>query len=211
MLQDVVDAIGRLAGPWAYVVIGGLAGAEAAAFVGLVLPGETALIVGGFLAYRGKVNLPVLIAVAVAAAIVGDSIGYEIGRVMGPPLRRSRLGRKVGEERWERAAEYVRAKGGRAVFLGRWVGVLRALVPTLSGMSGMPYRTFLPANVAGALTWAPAAVLVGYAAGESYREVGRAVGGTSLGLAVVVVATIVIVRNRRHRRSDGRSDGRSEG
>ena len=208
MLQDVVDALGRLASPWAYVVIGGLAGAEAAAFVGLVFPGETALIVGGFLAYRGKVSLPVLIVVAVVAAIVGDSIGYELGRVMGPPLRRSRLGRMVGEERWERAAQYVRTKGDRAVFLGRWVGVLRALVPTLSGMSGMPYRTFLPANVAGALTWAPAAVLLGYVAGESYRQVGRAVGGTSLGIAVVIVATVAVTRNvRRRRRSNGRSQG----
>src|SRR5207247_1013617 len=136
----------------------------------------------------GKVNLAVLIVVAVAAAIVGDSIGYEIGRVMGAPLRRSRLGRKVGDERWERAAEYVRAKGGRAVFLGRWVGVLRALVPTLSGMSGMRYRTFLPANVAGAITWAPAVVLLGSAAGESYLAVGRAVGGHSGWRGAVAVA-----------------------
>ena len=203
MLQDVVDALGRLASPWAYVVIGGLAGAEAAAFVGLVFPGETALVVGGFLAFRGKVNLPVLIAVAVAAAIVGDSIGYEIGRVVGPALRRSRLGRRVGDARWERAAEYVRAKGGRAVFLGRWVGVLRALVPMLAGMSGMRYRTFLPANVAGALTWAPAVVLLGYAAGESYREVGRALGGASFALAVAIVAAVVVVTTRRRRRSEG--------
>lgn len=114
--------------------------------------------------------------VVAAGAIVGDSIGYQIGRTVGAPLRRSRLGRRVGEARRDRGERYLTDKGGRAVFLGRWVGLLRALVPTLAGMGRLPYRTFLPCNVAGGLTWAPTFVLLGYPAGGSYQQVEKIAG-----------------------------------
>src|SRR6266511_4048470 len=105
-----------------------------------VHPRETAMLLGGFLAFQGRVNLAVMMAAGAAGAVVGDSIGYEIGRRFGEPLKHSRLGRRVGQDRWARGEAYLRAKGGRAVFLGRFVGVLRALVPALAGMSRMPYR-----------------------------------------------------------------------
>ncbi len=126
-MSGVLDTVGQLASPWAYLVIGLLACAESAAFVGLVIPGEAALMLGGFLAYQGRASLLAMALVAAAGAIVGDSIGYQIGRTVGMPLRRSRLGRRVGELRWERGERYLADKGGRAVFLGRWVGLLRAL------------------------------------------------------------------------------------
>jgi len=92
-----------------------------------------------------------MMAVAAAGAIVGDSIGYEIGRHFGNALQASRLGRKVGAERWQRAETYLEAKGGRAIFAGRFVGVLRALVPAVAGATRMPYRRFLVWNALGAI------------------------------------------------------------
>ncbi len=157
-MSAVLDVAARLASPWAYVVLALLAAAESAAFVGLAIPGETAMLLGGFLAYQGRVSLGTMMAAGAAGAVVGDSVGYEIGRLFGEPLKRSRLGRKVGEKRWAKGEAYLRARGGRAVFLGRFVGLLRALVPALAGMSRMPYRTFLPWNLAGGIIWAPAAV-----------------------------------------------------
>jgi membrane protein DedA with SNARE-associated domain len=148
-MSGILNTAAQLASPWAYLVLALLAAAEAAAFVGLAVPGETAMLLGGFLAFQGRVSLGWIMAAGAVGAVVGDSIGYQIGRRFGEPLKRSRLGRKVGEERWASAEAYLRAKGGRAVFLGRFVGVLRALVPALAGMSGMPYRTFLPWNFAG--------------------------------------------------------------
>ncbi len=188
----MLSSLANLASPWAYVLVGALALLEASAFVGLVVPGETALLVGGFVAYQGRADLWLMMAVAAIGAIVGDSIGYEVGRHLGPALRRSRLGRRVGEQRWARAEAYVERRGGRAVFLGRFVGVLRALVPTLAGVSRMPYRRFVAWNAAGGLVWAPTFVAAGYLAGGSYRRVERYAGQATLVLVVVVAMAAAV-------------------
>ena len=197
MIAGLLDRLADLASPWGYVIVGVLALLEAAAMVGLVVPGEAALLVGGFLASQGKAELPVMMLVGALGAIIGDSIGYEIGKHLGPSLKRSRLGRWVGEERWARAESYIAHHGGRAVFFGRFIGVLRALVPTIAGLSGMPYRTFLPWNAVGGLVWAPGFVLLGYAAGGSYHQVATWAGRAStvlLILFVLVVATVLGAR-----------------
>jgi undecaprenyl-diphosphatase len=196
-MSGVLDTAARLASPWAYVVLALLAAAESAAFVGLAGPGETAMLLGGFLAFQGRVNLTVMMAAGAVGAVAGDSVGYEIGRQFGEPLKRSRLGRRVGQDRWASGEAYLRAKGGRAVFLGRFVGVLRALVPALAGMSRMPYRVFLPWNAAGGLIWAPGFVLLGYLAGGSYRRVERLAGRASLLLLILVVVGGTVVLTAR--------------
>jgi len=186
-VSKVVDAVLTLSGLPAYGLVGLLAAGEAAAFVGLFLPGEAALLLGGVLASQGRVSLPVMIAVAVVAAIVGDSIGYEIGRRGGPALKRSRLGRVVGEERWTKGEAFLERRGGPAVFLGRWVGLLRALVPSLAGMGRMPYPRFLLWNALGGLLWASTVVLVGYAAGAQYKRIEQLFGRASLLVGLVTV------------------------
>ena len=125
-MDGVLNTLSSVASPWGYVLIGVLAMLETSAFVGLAVPGETALLVGGFLAYQGRASLAGMMAVAAAGAIVGDSAGYALGFRFGPALRGSRLGRSVGERRWARAESYLARRGGRAVFFGRFVGVLRA-------------------------------------------------------------------------------------
>jgi len=186
-VNTVVDSVLSLSGLPAYALIALLVGGEAAALVGIVLPGEVALLLGGVLASQGRISLPVLLVVAVTAAVVGDSLGYEFGRHGGPALQRSRVGRFVGRERWARGEQFLERRGGPAVLLGRWVGVLRALVPSLAGMGRMPYRRFLLWNATGALVWAPAVVLAGYTAGAQYRRVESVFGRAGLLIAVAVV------------------------
>ena len=186
-MNTVVDSVLSLSGLPAYALIALLVGGEAAALVGIVLPGEVALLLGGVLASQGRISLPVLLVVAVTAAVVGDSLGYEFGRHGGPALQRSRVGRFVGRERWARGEQFLERRGGPAVLLGRWVGVLRALVPSLAGMGRMPYRRFLLWNATGALVWAPAVVLAGYTAGAQYRRVESVFGRAGLLIAVAVV------------------------
>lgn len=191
------NSLSALAGPAAYVVVAVLAALEASAFVGLFVPGELALLTGGYIAFSGRANLGIMMAAAAAGAIVGDSVGYEIGRHFGPRLRQSRLGRRVGQDRWERADAYLATKGGRAILAGRFIGVLRALVPAVAGATRMPYRRFVLWNVLGAIVWAPGTVLVGYLAGSSYQRVERYAGRAGLVLLVVLAATAGIVASAR--------------
>ncbi len=206
-LGSVVQAILSLHGWPVYLVVAVLAFGESAVFLGMVLPGETAMVVAGILAARGNISLPAIIALAATAAVLGDQVGFLLGRRFGPRLRRSRPGRRVGEARWDRAQDSVTRHGAWAVAGGRWVAVLRALVPTVAGAIGMPYRRFVLANAAGGSVWAAGAVLVGYFAGGSVSTAQDLLGRTSmigltiLGLTVAVAAARRLRRHRRGRRS----------
>ncbi len=185
-----------------YLVIALLAFGEAAVFVGLVLPGETSLVLGGVLAAQGNLDLPVLIAVGIVAAVSGDQVGYAVGRWMGPGMRRSRLGRRIGARHWDRAEDVLARRGAVAVFVGRFVAVLRALVPGLAGAGRMPYRHFLPANAAGGTLWVLAATGVGYLAGQSWRHAETLMGvWGAAGAAVALVGVAIAAVRRRHRQT----------
>lgn len=192
-MSDLFAALGDLASPWAYVVVFLLAVLETAAFVGLAVPGELGLLVGGFAASEGRASLGLMMVLAAVGAMAGDSIGYYIGRRFGARLRDGRLGARVGEKRWQRAEDALRRHGGRAVFLGRFVGILRALVPALAGASGLRYRRFVVWDTLGAVIWGPGLVWLGYMAGGSYEKVaqwtGRA-GLVLLGLALLLGAVL---------------------
>jgi len=153
ILTSIVQTILSLHGWPVYVVVALLAFGESAVFLGAVLPGETAMVVAGVLAARGNISLAAIIALCVTAAVLGDQVGYLVGRRFGPGLRRSRLGRRVGERRWTQAQDAVTRHGAWAVAGGRWVAVLRALVPTMAGAAAMPYRRSLPANAVGGPAW----------------------------------------------------------
>jgi membrane protein DedA with SNARE-associated domain len=184
--------------PWGYALLFLLTVLEASAFVGLFIPGESALLAAGLFANQGRLSLSVCIGIAVVGATIGDSVGYEVGRHLGPRMRSSWLGHRVGETRWRQADDYILRVGGRAIFFGRWVGVLRAIVPALAGDARMPYRRFLLWNVAGAAVASPAVILLGYFAGSSFHSVERWLGRATTASAVLVVAAIV-VRHRMHR------------
>ncbi len=185
-----------LHGPAAYSLVGALTFGEAAIFVGFVLPGETAVVLGGVLASQHAVSLSGMAAVVVVAAVIGDTVGYEMGRHFGerilnlPILRRRRPA-------VDRARAYLRARGGRAVFLGRFTAFLRAVMPGLAGLSRLPYRRFLAFNAAGGLFWGVGFTLLGYAAGTAYEKVEKAVGLASTGLLVLFVTGLLVTHLRR--------------
>ena len=202
MAHRVSELLGEAVNPWGYVLLFAITALEASAFVGLFVPGETALLLGGFLAYQGKVNLPLVILVTVIGGILGDSAGYEIGRHLGDRMKRTWLGRKIGEKRWEKARTYVREKGAKAVLLGRFVGILRALVPAVAGDSRMPYTKFLLWNVIGALIWGPSVVIAGDLAGRSWRVIETYLSRGGLALFALTILGFVVVHLVRKRRTD---------
>jgi membrane-associated protein len=147
----------------------------------------------------GHASLPAMMVTVVAAAIVGDSVGYEVGRHFGPRLVASRMLRRR-RDRLDRAREFLARRGGWAVFLGRFVAFFRAVMPALAGTAGMRYRRFLAFNAAGGIVWGTGVVLLGYLAGNSYAAVERSVGrGAALAAAAVVVVGIIVWRIRSHR------------
>ncbi|MFC5060853.1 DedA family protein [Actinomycetospora atypica] len=205
-MLEFLRGLGESVGAWLYVIAGGLAFGEAAIMVGVVLPGETALLVAGFAAHQGIIALVPMIVVAIVCAIAGDSVGYEVGRLVGPRLRASRAGRFVGEHRWEATDGFLRRHGGKAVLLGRGTALLRALVPGMAGMARMPYlRTFLPWNAVGGILWGGGCVLLGYLFALSLETVARYLAWGPVPV-VVVVAAVLIVREVRKRRREQASN-----
>ncbi len=203
MLDSLVDVVWRL-GAWGYAVVFLGAALESAAFLGLLVPGESLVIISGVLANAGLFELPALIPVVAAGAVVGDSIGYELGRRLGRPwlLRRGRwLGFRP--DRIAAVDAFFERHGGKAVLIGRFIGFLRALAPFVAGSSRMRYLQFLAYDVTGAVLWSVACVLVGYYAGAAWPIVERWVGraGLVLGLAVVAVAAWWLRWRRRRGRS----------
>jgi membrane-associated protein len=199
-VSSITTDLAGLSGTLALLLIAALVFGETAVFLGFVIPGETAAVLGGVLASRGRVSLPLLIVVVVAAAVTGPLIGYEIGRHLGGRVIAARRMRRVASG-MDRAQEVVHRRGGLAVLLGRFVAILRALMPAVAGTTRMPYRTFLIYNMLGGLIWGVGYCLLGYVAGSAYAAIERTVGtGVAIVVAVAVLGGVGFWLVRRHRR-----------
>ncbi|MFD1814489.1 DedA family protein [Rhodococcus gannanensis] len=178
----------------AYLVVSGFVFLEDALLIGFVVPGEAAAIAGGVIASQSNAALWVMIAVVVCAAVLGDTVGYGIGRSIGPRVHRIPM---VSGKRLDDAAAFLRRRGGPAVFLGRFVAFVRTAMPALAGMTGMPYRRFLGFNVGAATLFGAGSVLLGYTVGSSYATVESVLGGGLWVVLGVLLAGAVAWRARR--------------
>lgn len=204
-MSALIDQLLSVPGWAVLLIVGAVVFSEDALFVGFVLPGETAAVLGGVAAKLGHVPLWGVVVVVIAAAILGDTVGYEIGRHFGTRVLQLRILQKR-RKRLDEAQDFLRRRGGTAVFLGRWVAFFRAVMPALAGTSRMRYRTFLAYNAAGGACWGATVVLLGYAAGASYATVEKSFGeGSALVVLVVVLVALVVWRIRKHR-SEGAAD-----
>lgn len=180
-----------------YFALGALIGVES---MGVPVPGETALFAASILASRGELSIELVIVAAAIGAIVGDNIGFVIGRHGG---RRLFLTHRVpGVEHRRRALasgeDFFERHGPKAVFLGRWVALLRITAAWLAGMTGMPWRTFLFYNALGGVAWAISIGLAGYFVGAAAEQIIKDVGiGAAIATGLAVVAAVLIARWRR--------------
>lgn len=210
-MSGLVDRLLNLPGTLVAVIVGLLVFAEDALFVGFVLPGETAAVVGGVVASRGHLPYPVIAAVVVLAAIIGDSVGYEIGRRVGPRILDLRIVQRR-RARLDAASDFLRRRGGFAVFLARFVAFFRAVMPALAGISKMPYARFLTFNAAGGLVWGIGFTLLGFLAGNSYQAIEGRVGRDAVvAVVAVLVVALVVWRVREHRRDRSPDTGAGAG
>ena len=172
--------------------------------LGVPLPGETAVILGGLAANQGRLSIVAVIVVAAAAAIVGDNIGFMIGRRGGRALL-ERPGRFY-EERQRMLAvadPFFERHGPKAVFLGRWITGLRVWTSWLAGASDMRWPTFLVWNALGGTAWAVSVALAAYYGGKSVETVFSKVGlyGGIAAIVLIVIGVAYIWRRRRRARA----------
>ena len=170
--------------------------AEAALFVGFILPGETSLLIGGVLAHAGVWNVWTFLVAAIIGAITGDSVGYEIGKHLGPRIKENAFGRFVGEKRWKLAQAIFDRYHGGAIFFGRAQALLRALVPALAGMNKVPYRKFITWNAAGGIVFSTIVVLLGYEFASSLTTLEKYLRYWAL-FFLAVVATVIVILKRK--------------
>jgi membrane protein DedA with SNARE-associated domain len=195
-----LEGILSVPAPVAYLLVGLLVFGEAAVFIGFILPGETAVVLGGVLASRHQVDLTLLTVLVVTCAVVGDSVGYEVGRRYGDQVLGWRPLRRHGA-RLDTARGFLRERGAFAVFLGRWTAFLRAVMPGLAGVSRMEYRRFLIFNALGGVVWGVTFCLVGFLAGDSYQRIERLMGRGSAVVSALLVIVVILVWHRRRRAS----------
>ncbi|CAL4859607.1 DedA family protein [Microbacterium sp. MM2322] len=165
---------------------------ETSVLVGLVVPGDTIVIVAGTAVDSLGEGAWLVLAVLVGS-LLGESIGFALGRWLGPRIRFSRVGRLVGERNWVRAELYLRRRGGPAIFLSRFLPVLHSLVPLTVGMSGFAYRRFLTWTVPACAVWSVAYVSVAAAAAEGYRDLSDSLHSAGYLFVGVIAAFLLLV------------------
>lgn len=180
-----------------YVALAGFVFAESA---GVPVPGETALLAAGLLARSGQLSLPIVIAVAAVAAILGDNLGYILGRRGGRALllRDGRFGR---HRRKAVAAgdRFFARHGAKTVFFGRWVSGVRIVAAVLAGATAMPWRRFIVYNALGAISWAATLATIAFFAGPVGVAIAYGAGVAAAGGGALLATVRRSLRRRAGR------------
>jgi len=188
VVKQIVRWVGPIFTTAGYPVIAGAVLLERSIFLGLFVPGDVILALGGVYAGRKDLTLALVIVIGGVAAVIGESIGYALGRRYGRALiQKIPLARRL-DRRLDDAQRYFKKRGGLTVALGRYATAAGAFVPFVAGMSRMPYRTFLAYDVPAIAVWATGITLVGYYFGRNLDTVEKILsrfGYAMLGLLVV--------------------------
>lgn len=209
MINDILDAILSTVSsvdPAVRTLLAGLGILlETSVLVGLIVPGDTIVLVAST-GVQGSGQYLALVVAVILGALIGESLGFALGRYFGPRIRSSRLGRRIGESHWVRAENYLNRRGGIAVFLSRFLPVLHSLVPVTVGMSTMPYRRFIAWTAPACVVWAFAYVTVGSVAAGGFREQSARLhaAGYIFVAAIAVFALLALLGKKLLERSEAR-------
>jgi len=172
---------------------------ETGLFVGFFLPGDSLLITAGIFAAADVIPLKWLLLPVMACAIVGDQLGYWIGRTMGPALYKKEDSLLFRRSHLQRAHEFYEKYGGRAVILARFVPIVRTFCPPVSGAAQMPYVRYVIFDIIGGITWVCATILGGYFLGRTVPNISQRIHYVILIVAIVSIlpAIIGVLRGRK--------------
>ena len=205
-LEEVIQEIGTRLGQWTYLLVGVNAFLETGAFLGFLVPGETMVLFGGVLAGEGTIDLLPLILVVWLSAFAGDLCAYAIGRRYGRDfLLRHGARFRVGEAEVSVVEKFFARHGDLTVLLGRWVGVVRPLVPFMAGSSRLAFGRFLLVDIFATLIWAVILCVLGALFWRNFDELTSVVGRTLLIVGTVIVVVAVVVGGVSLRRSPERA------
>jgi undecaprenyl-diphosphatase len=204
-VEHLIESLADSLGQWAYLLVAFLAAAETAAALGFIAPGEFAVIIGGVLAGEGTLNIVLLIGIVWIAIVIGDSIGFLIGHKLGRSFV-DRHGERfpTAKRHFARVEQFFRDHGGKSIFLGRWIGFARPLMPFTAGTSGMSYRRFLPYDILGAGTWGTTFCVLGYIFWRNFSDVTEYAGRGALAFGLLILAIVFGLRAARSLRDPAR-------
>ncbi|MTD58293.1 DedA family protein [Amycolatopsis pithecellobii] len=200
MVTDILNWLQSLPQPALVGATGLLVFLECTIGLGFLAPGESGLLVAATTAHTVPRFL-ILWGVVTVCATLGDTIGFAIGRRWGPRLRETKLIQNHGVDAWDRATGILHRRGALAVFFARFLPVIRTLMPAAAGTSGLPFRKFLPASFAGALSWSALHISIGVALGEAAKKIEGAMstGGFIILAVLAAVGVFFFLRWRKKR------------
>ena len=200
------DILGHLPPTSAYAVVALAVLAESILLIGAFIPTLTLLLTAGGLARTGHISLLAVMAIAAGAVVAGDFLAHRTGTLLGDQLRVGRIGRRIPDTAWRHAEALMTRHGGRAVFLARFLPVVRTLAPHFAGATRLPYHRIAPYSATAACLWATAEAGAGYAAATSLRGL-LTPGGPAVALVSLTAIGVAApwVKKRRHRSTRGRA------
>jgi len=205
LIERALDLFGRFPAGWALAAIFLFPALETGLVLGVIIPGETAVILGGVLASTGRVPLWAVAAASVAGAICGDFAGYFLGRRYGEEAIRARLGKK-----WKRAHSWLSKNGALPIFAARFIPFVRTVLPVTAGAIETPRRRFFVPDVAAGILWGIGSTLIGYFAGRDWKRALVLAHHVSLyaGIALVAALALWLWNRRLARKAPRRSTAR---
>lgn len=184
------------------IAIGATIFAESGLLIGFFLPGDTLLFGAGILASQGVLPLGWLLAVVIVSAVLGDNVGYSIGRRTGKRLFRKKESILFKQEHLERAEKFYEQHGGKTIIMARFIPVVRTFAPMVAGISKMSRERFFAFNIVGGILWGSSVTLLGYWLGSRMPWLENFITPIILGIVLISVfaATFHLFREKDNRK-----------
>jgi membrane-associated protein len=174
-----------------YIGVFAIIFAETGLLVGFFLPGDTLLFAAGLLASKGFFNIELLLVLTCTAAILGDSVGYYLGKKFGPKIFKREDSFFFKQEYVTRAKIFFEKHGKKTIFLSRYIPIVRTFAPVVAGVGQMPYKSFIVWNVAGGIVWCFTLVLIGFFLGNEVANIDKYILPIVLGIIVLSFTPVI--------------------
>jgi len=203
-IDSLLEWLKPLFASWGYLIVFGGVFLESIFLTGWVAPGTAVILLGSFYAAHGELNAYLIGAVAFAGALLGDNVGYAVGRRLGMGIKEKYQQHRRLKKGMETSERWFARFGGATVLFGRMVSGVDAFIPLTAGMGRMPYWKYILFDLPGIAMWVAIVTTLGYFFGESWETIVKVLDWLGWGLLAIVAAiTTAVYLSRRHKRRQG--------